>query len=242
MAKLPKLRLEIKKLKQKIEEEDLQIDLEKVFVNSVLHEKQNRRAEAYRKVHNMPHKDIKLEDPGELLLLCTQKHPTLPTHCPDSLAMLSYLVLAGVDFALIHDSHALQDLVPYVQYGPFIAFHGDKGGALQTLIEEKIIDLDNGLEEPSSINLKIGTEIVRGELANALTKELKNMGLVNKKRSAFALQKIYDNILSTTYKVLSNMLQDRTFFFGDRPTSLDALFLGHALFVLHVLLVSYSTF
>lgn len=45
---------------------------------------------------------------GELLLLCAQKHPKLPTDCPDSLAMLSYLVLAGVDFALIHDSHALQ--------------------------------------------------------------------------------------------------------------------------------------
>ncbi|XP_065637344.1 probable serine/threonine-protein kinase PBL7 isoform X1 [Quercus suber] len=61
------------------------------------------------------------------------------------------------------------------------------------------------------------------------------MGLADKKRSASAMQKIYDDILSTTYKVLSTMLHDQTFFFGDRPTSLDALFLGHALFVLHVL-------
>lgn len=105
------------------------------------------------------------------------------------------------------------DLVPYVQYGPFIAFHGDKGGALQTLIEEKIIDLDNGLEGSSSINLKIGTEIVRGELANALTKELKNMGLADKKRSASAMQKVCFLLFRLQYGqlILTSPIQD--FFF-----------------------------
>lgn len=37
------------------------------------------------------------------------------------------------------------------------------------------------------------------------------------------------------YEALSQRLGDQTFFFESRPTSLDAIFLGHALFVLHAL-------
>ncbi|XP_020673751.1 mitochondrial outer membrane import complex protein METAXIN isoform X2 [Dendrobium catenatum] len=47
-------------------------------------------------------------------------------------------------------------------------------------------------------------------------------------------EEIYRNA-TLAYVASSLRLGDQSFFFEDRPTSVDALFLGHALFVLHVL-------
>ncbi|XP_020572661.1 mitochondrial outer membrane import complex protein METAXIN [Phalaenopsis equestris] len=47
-------------------------------------------------------------------------------------------------------------------------------------------------------------------------------------------EEIYRNA-TLAFKALSLRLGDQSFFFEDRPTSVDALFFGYALFVLHVL-------
>ncbi|PKA50833.1 Mitochondrial outer membrane import complex protein METAXIN [Apostasia shenzhenica] len=61
----------------------------------------------------------------------------------------------------------------------------------------------------------------------------KRLGITNLNASERE-EEIYQNA-SSAYQALSSRLGDQPFFFEGRPTSVDALFLGHALFVLHAL-------
>ncbi|OAY82448.1 Mitochondrial outer membrane import complex protein METAXIN [Ananas comosus] len=193
----------------------------------------------------------------------------LPTACPSCLPVYLYLRLARVPFDLEFDlAYPDADHIPYVEYGDYVAFNSERGGVIECLKEDKIVDLDSSKLASHLIPELLSTKaMVTSWLADAVqyelwvatdrsvahkiyfsdlpwpigkvlhwkksreVKQLLNITNVNAEEKA---EEIYRNA-NSAYDALSMRLGDQVFFFDNRPTEVDALFLGHALFVLHVL-------
>ncbi|KAM7507270.1 hypothetical protein LguiA_017723 [Lonicera macranthoides] len=190
----------------------------------------------------------------------------LPTACPSCLPVYFYLRFAQVPFDLNYNLiHPDSDQIPYVESGAYVAYNNEKGGVIESLKEDGVVDLDTEVHSlPDWISTKA---IIDSWLADAVTYELWlgsdgsaahkiyysdlpwPMGkLLYIKQAHFAKQilgitkenadrreeEIYRKA-SIAYRALSTRLGDQPFFFENRPTSLDAVFLGHALFTLQAL-------
>ncbi|KAJ0984166.1 hypothetical protein J5N97_002522 [Dioscorea zingiberensis] len=192
----------------------------------------------------------------------------LPTACPDCLSVYLHLKLAQVQFNLQFDlANPDSDHVPYVECGDYVAFNNEKGGVMESLKEDNIVDLDSKLQThviPEWLSTKA---MICSWLAVAAQYELwvasdgsaadkiyfSDLSWPIRKVLHWKQTQTMKKILGTTqlsaadkeeeiyrkaakaYEALSLRLGDQTFFFEDRPTSVDSMFLGHALFVLHVL-------
>lgn len=67
----------------------------------------------------------------------------LPTSCPSCLPVYLYLRFANTAFDLLYDvTNPDSDHVPYFEYGYYVAFNNEKGGVIETLKQEGIVDLD----------------------------------------------------------------------------------------------------
>ncbi|OVA19221.1 hypothetical protein BVC80_521g6 [Macleaya cordata] len=192
----------------------------------------------------------------------------LPTACPSCLPVYIYLRFADVPFDVRFNSiHPDSDQIPYVESGDYVAYNNEKGGVIESLKEDGIVDLDSGLPShtiPEWLSMKA---MISSWLADAVMYELwvgSDRSSTNKiffsdlpwpigkilqfKQSHTAKQllgitkvnterretEIYRRA-SIAYEALSTRLGEQTFFFENRPTSLDAIFLGHALFTLQAL-------
>ncbi|KAJ0969972.1 hypothetical protein J5N97_022849 [Dioscorea zingiberensis] len=168
----------------------------------------------------------------------------LPTACPNCLAVYLHLKVTHAQFDLQFDlANTDSDHVPYVECGDYVAFNNEKGGVMESLKEDNIVDLDSKLQThviPEWLSTKA---MICSWLAVAAQYEL----WVASDGSAadkiyfsgllWPIRKIYRKA-AKAYEALSLRLGDQTFFFENRPTSVDSMFLGHALFVVHVLPVS----
>lgn len=190
----------------------------------------------------------------------------LPTACPDCLSVYFYLRLARVPFDLqFHSTFPDSDHIPYVEYGAHVAFNNEKGGAIECLKEDGIIDLDSDFQTiPEWVATKV---MIQSWLMDALTYELwvgceghatqkiyfsdvawpigkilywkqvhaaKQLLGITKENAERREMEIYRRA-EAAYVALSAGLRDESFFLGNRPSSLDALFIGHALFTLQAL-------
>lgn len=192
----------------------------------------------------------------------------LPTSCPSCLPVYLYLRFANTAFDLLYDvANPDSDHVPYFEYGYYVAFNNEKGGVIETLKQEDIVDLDPKASSsyfPEWLSTKA---LINSWLAVAIDYELwlasdrnivhkiyfsdlpwllakilyeKQSQSVKRRLGITTLnasereEEIYRNV-ALAYEALSLRLGNQSFFFEDRPTSADALFLGHALFVLHAL-------
>ncbi|KAG8373947.1 hypothetical protein BUALT_Bualt11G0078100 [Buddleja alternifolia] len=190
----------------------------------------------------------------------------LPTACPKCLPAYIYLRFSNIPFRLEFNLiHPDSDQIPFVESGEYVAYDNEKGGVIQNLKEDGIVDLDsevNGI--PEWVSMKA---MVESWLAEAVMYEL---WIASDSKSAhkiyysdlpwpigkvlyFKQVQVVKQLLGITsnnterreeeiyrratlaYGALSSRLGEKSFFFESRPTSLDAIFLGHVLFTLHAL-------
>nr|GMD26618.1 mitochondrial outer membrane import complex protein METAXIN [Ipomoea batatas] len=203
----------------------------------------------------------------EKLTLVTRKACFgLPTACPNCLPVYIYLRFCQRPFDLAFNLiHPDSDQIPYVESGTYVAYNNEKGGVIQSLKDDGMIDdLDSAVRNtPEWASTKAMAE---SWLADALLYELwlgsdassvqiyysdlpwpigkllyfKQVH-VTKQRLGITKENVdkrEEEIYrkaSSAYGALSTMLGDQSFFFESRPTSLDAAFLGHALLTLFAL-------
>ncbi|XP_038984410.1 mitochondrial outer membrane import complex protein METAXIN isoform X2 [Phoenix dactylifera] len=212
--------------------------------------------------------DEKGEEKGSLVLVARKGCFGLPTACPSCLPVYVYLRLANASFDLNFDvSNPDSDHVPYVEFGDYVAFNNEKGGVIDCLTEDSIVDLDSklpSLSVPEWVSTKamISTWLAQavqyelwvasdGSIANKIyfsdlprpigkilhwkqTRAVKQLCGITSLNAAEKEAEIYKKA-NMAYDALSTRLGAQEFLFDNRPTSVDAIFLGHALFVLHAL-------
>lgn len=199
---------------------------------------------------------------GELTLVARKACFGLPTACPSCLPVYIYLKFAqlpfSLDFNLIHPD---SEQIPYVESGTYVAYNNEKDGVIENLKEDGIVDLDSEVRSvPEWISTKamvsswladalmyelwVGSDgssahkIYYSDLPWPIGKFLyykqvriaKQLLGITKENVDRREEEIYGRA-TIAYEALSTRLGDQSYFF-DRPTSLDAVFLGHALFTL----------
>ncbi|XP_052185699.1 mitochondrial outer membrane import complex protein METAXIN isoform X2 [Diospyros lotus] len=210
--------------------------------------------------------DEEVKQKEEVTLVARKASFGLPTACPSCLPVYIYLKFGQIPFNLVFNLiHPDSDEIPYVESGTYVAYNNEKGGVIESLKEDEIIDLDC---EVHSIPEWVSTKaMVDSWLADALMYELwvgsdgssahkiyysdlpwpigkilhfkqihvvKQLLGIKKDNAEQREDEIYRKA-TAAYGALSIRLGDQTFFFENRPTSLDAVFLGHALFALQAL-------
>ncbi|XP_059652232.1 mitochondrial outer membrane import complex protein METAXIN-like [Cornus florida] len=202
----------------------------------------------------------------ELTLVTRKPCFGLPTACPSCLPVYIYLRFAKVPFNLDYNLiHPDSDQIPYVESGVYVAYNNEKGGVIESLREDGIVDLDSEVHAiPEWLSMKA---MINSWLADAIMYELwvgsdgssahkiyysdlpwpigkflyfkqtrvaKQQLGITKENAERREEEIYRRA-TIAYGALSTRLGERSFFFEDRPTSLDAVFLGHVLFTLQAL-------
>lgn len=207
-----------------------------------------------------------MEEANEKLTLVTRKACFgLPTACPSCLPVYIYLRFCQRPFDLAFNSlHPDSDQIPYVEYGTYVAYNNEKGGVIQSLKDDGMIDdldsavrhrpewastmamADSWLADALLFELWVGSDvssvqIYYSDLPWPIGKLLylkqvhatkQHLGITSENADKIE-EEIYRKA-STAYSALSTMLRDQSFFI-ERPTSLDAVFLGHALITLYAL-------
>ncbi|KAK4370100.1 hypothetical protein RND71_009575 [Anisodus tanguticus] len=157
------------------------------------------------------------------------------------------------------------DQLPYVESGKYVAYNNEKGGVIRSLIEDGFVDLDSQVRGiPEWISTKamvdswladaimyelwVGSDgssahkIYYSDLPWPLGKILylkqvygaKQILGITKDNAERREEEIYRNV-NDAFSALSTRLGEQAYFFDNRPTSVDAVFLGHALFTLYAL-------
>lgn len=200
-----------------------------------------------------------------LVLVARKPGFGLPTACPSCLPVFLYLRFANASFDMHFDlSFPDSDAIPYVECGDYVAFNNEKGGVIENLKEDGIVDLDSKLPsltipEQLSMNSMVSSWLADatmyelwlgsdGSVANKVyfsdlswpigkvlhwkqTLAVKQRLGITKLNFEERTSEIYKKA-TKAYEALSMRLGEEAFFFENRPTTLDAIFLGHALFVL----------
>uniref|UniRef100_A0A7N0TGL9 Metaxin n=1 Tax=Kalanchoe fedtschenkoi TaxID=63787 RepID=A0A7N0TGL9_KALFE len=205
-------------------------------------------------------------DGGKLTLVARKPCFGLPTACPKCLPAYIYLKFAKVPFDL--DFNLLDpdsERIPYVESGGYVAYNNEKGGVIEGLKDDGVVDLDSRVEfEPDWLS---ANAVITSWLTDAVMYELwvasdespvhkiyysdlaRPIGKIMFLKQSRAVKQLLgvngDNAdhrekeiyrrATRAYKALSSRLGDETFFFDSRPTSVDANFLAHALFTLQAL-------
>ncbi|KAI5348591.1 hypothetical protein L3X38_001478 [Prunus dulcis] len=157
------------------------------------------------------------------------------------------------------------DKIPYIESGEYVTYNNEKGGIIERLKEDHIADLDTELHSvPEWISTKamisswladaikyelwLGTDGSSAEtiyysdlpwpigkilFLKQLHKVKQELG-ITKDNSAKIEEQTYKRA-SLAFGALSSRLEEQNFLFENRPSSLDALFLGQALITLQAL-------
>ncbi|KAK8635446.1 hypothetical protein V6N13_004183 [Hibiscus sabdariffa] len=157
------------------------------------------------------------------------------------------------------------DQIPYVESGTYVAYNNENGGVIERLKQDGIVDLDSEfhsvpdwvamkamisswLADAMMYELWVGSDgksackIYYSDLSWPIGKVLflkqvysvkQRLG-ITKGNAEQREDEIYKRA-KIAYGALSTRLGDQNFLFDDRPSSLDATFLGHVLVTLHAL-------
>ncbi|KAI0502672.1 hypothetical protein KFK09_017629 [Dendrobium nobile] len=193
--------------------------------------------------------DVEAEISSNFVLVTRKGGFGLPTACPSCLPVYLYLRFANIAFNLLYDvTNPDSDHIPYFEYGYYVAFNNEKGGVIETLKQEGIADLDpkapntyfsEWLSTKALINTWLATAIeyeiwVASDSSNACKMYFSDLPwllakVLYKKQSQAVKRRLGITDANASER------EEEVFVFPHGPTSVDALFLGHALFVLHVL-------
>ncbi|KAK7303916.1 hypothetical protein RJT34_14835 [Clitoria ternatea] len=189
----------------------------------------------------------------------------LPTGCPQCLSAYIYLKLCQLPFDLdFHLNYPDSDKIPYFEAGDCVAYNNEKEGIIECLRRD-VGDLDSEVSSlpgwvPTKVMLTtwladaleyelwVGCDsssaynIYYSDLPWPIGKVLflKKAHLVKQKRgiskdnAEVKEEEIYRRA-NSAYDALSTWLGEANYLFENRPSSLDAIFLAHALVVLQAL-------
>nr|KAJ0209435.1 hypothetical protein LSAT_V11C400227100 [Lactuca sativa] len=184
---------------------------------------------------------------------------SLPTACPSCLPVYIYLKFANVPFDLCYNlTYPDSDQIPYVDSDTYVAYNNEKGGVIESLKEDNIVNLDSEVQSlPEWVSI---VAMINSWLSDAILYELwvgsdgtsankiyysdlpwpigkllylkqvynvKQLLGISKDTAERREEEIYRRA-TIAYQALSTKL-------GEEPTSLDAIFLGHALITLYAL-------
>ncbi|XP_042939692.1 mitochondrial outer membrane import complex protein METAXIN-like isoform X1 [Carya illinoinensis] len=188
----------------------------------------------------------------------------LPTACPSCLPVYIYLKFAQLPFLLdFNCTYPDSDQIPYIESGDYVAYNNENGGVIESLKKDGIVDLDSEFcSLPEWISTKA---MVSSWLEDALMYELWVDGTsaekiyyndlpwligkvlflkqvhsvkqclgITKDNDEQKEEEIYKRA-NIVYGALSTRLGEQNFFFENRPSSVDAIFLAHALLTLKAL-------
>ncbi|XP_031499583.1 mitochondrial outer membrane import complex protein METAXIN [Nymphaea colorata] len=97
----------------------------------------------------------------------------LPTGCPSCLPVYIYLKFSGMPFEVCFDtSKPDSEDIPSVEYGDYVAFNSEKGGTIEGLKEDGILDMDSKLLSHSIPEWLAMKAMIDSWLADALAYEL----------------------------------------------------------------------
>ncbi|KAI4335386.1 hypothetical protein L6164_014032 [Bauhinia variegata] len=189
----------------------------------------------------------------------------LPTACPQCLTAYFYLKFAQVPFDLaFHLNYPDSDQIPYFETGNYVAYDNEKGGLIERL-KKDFADLDTevssvlewtpakvllttSLADALTYELFVGCEgisaynIYYSDLPWPMGRIL-YLKQVNSTKQKYGItidnaeikeEEIYSRA-NSAYGYLSTQLGEQNYLLENRPSSLDATFLAHALIVLQAL-------
>ncbi|KAI7751619.1 hypothetical protein M8C21_014763, partial [Ambrosia artemisiifolia] len=116
--------------------------------------------------------DESIETEPQRLTLVTRKPCFgLPTACPSCLPVYIYLKLANVPFDLSYNlTFPDSDQIPYVDSDTYVAYNNEKGGVIESLKEDKIVNLDSEVQDlPEWVST---TAMINSWLSDAILYEL----------------------------------------------------------------------
>ncbi|XP_024978658.1 mitochondrial outer membrane import complex protein METAXIN [Cynara cardunculus var. scolymus] len=209
---------------------------------------------------------IQSEQQQHLTLVIRKACFGLPTACPSCLPVYIYLKFANVPFDLSYNlTFPDSDQIPYVDTDTYVAYNNEKGGVIESLKEDNIVNLDAGVQNlPEWVSTMA---MINSWLSDAILYELwvgsdgssahkiyysdlpwpvgkllylkqvhnvKQLLGISKETAERREEEIYRRA-TMAYQALSTKLGEESFFSDNRPTSLDAFFLGHALITLYAL-------
>ncbi|KAF5742908.1 Metaxin-related isoform 1 [Tripterygium wilfordii] len=193
---------------------------------------------------------------------CFNLPTACPTCLPVYLYLKLARVPFQLDFnSIFPDS----DQIPYVESGTFVAYNNENGGVIDRLKEDGLVDLDteihsvpewistkamitSWLADATAYELWVGSDgdsaykIYFSDLPWPIGKVLfikqkysvkQRLGIT--KANAEQIEEEIYKRAKVAYGALSARLGEQEFLFENRPSSLDALFLGHVLFTLEAL-------
>ncbi|PWA94532.1 metaxin-related protein [Artemisia annua] len=190
----------------------------------------------------------------------------LPTACPNCLPVYIYLKFANIPFDLaFNNTYPDSEQIPYVEADTYVAYNNEKGGVIESLKEDNIVNLDS---EVQSLPEWVSTvAMINSWLSDAMLYELwvgsdgsaaqkiyysdlpwpigkilylkqvhnvKQLLGISKDTAERRKDEIYRKA-TIAYEALSTKLGEESYFTDNRPTSLDAFFLGHALITISAL-------
>ncbi|CAI0427822.1 unnamed protein product [Linum tenue] len=206
---------------------------------------------------------------GDWTLVARKPYFGLPTACPVCLPVYIYLKFARCPFNLeINSAYPDSDQIPYVEGGTYVAYNNEKGGVIQQLKQDGVVDLDSEFSSlPEWVSMKA---MMSSWLADAITYELwLGSGENSAKQIYYSdlpwvigkvlfVKQVYDvkqrfNISKQNAEkkeeermavivstiASANTMSKNKLFHPCRPTSLDADLVGHVLFTLKALPVSH---
>ncbi|CAI0427818.1 unnamed protein product [Linum tenue] len=202
---------------------------------------------------------------GDWTLVARKPYFGLPTACPVCLPVYIYLKFARCPFNLeINSAYPDSDQIPYVEGGTYVAYNNEKGGVIQQLKQDGVVDLDSEFSSlPEWVSMKA---MMSSWLADAITYELwLGSGENSAKQIYYSdlpwvigkvlfVKQVYDvkqrfNISKQNAEkkeeermavivstiASANTMSKNKLFHPCRPTSLDADLVGHVLFTLKAL-------
>ncbi|CAI8589941.1 unnamed protein product [Vicia faba] len=186
----------------------------------------------------------------------------LPVGCPQCLSAYIYLKLSQLPFHLdYHLNYPDSDQIPYFEVGDYVTYNNEKGGIIEGL-KRDLADLDVGVSSlPEWIPTKVMLTTwladaleyelwVGGDASSAYriyysdlpwtigkvlfwkkARWVKHKHEISKDNAEVKEEEIYGRA-NSAYDALSTLLGEENYLFENRASSLDAIFLAHALVVL----------
>ncbi|CAN1811312.1 Mitochondrial outer membrane import complex protein METAXIN [Linum perenne] len=108
---------------------------------------------------------------GDWTLVARKPYFGLPTACPVCLPLYIYLKFARFPFNLeFNSAYPDSDQIPYIEAGTYVAYNNEKGGVIQYMKQDGVVDLDAEFSsDPEWVSMKA---MISSWLADAITYEL----------------------------------------------------------------------
>uniref|UniRef100_A0A251TKA0 Thioredoxin-like fold domain-containing protein n=1 Tax=Helianthus annuus TaxID=4232 RepID=A0A251TKA0_HELAN len=197
--------------------------------------------------------DESIQNEQQRLTLVTRKACFgLPTACPSCLPVYIYLKLAKVPFDLSYNlSFPDSDQIPYVDADTYVAYNNEKGGVIESLKEDNIVNLDSEVQNlPEWVS---ALAMINSWLSDAILYELWvasdgssahkiyysdlpwPIGKLLYLKQVYNVKQLLGISKDNAERREEEIYRRATMAYKALPTSLDAIFLGHALITLYAL-------